>query len=432
MQSATHFSKWVVKSKGGRDAPPLTPASDGWTTARGRILLALRAHGPLTKKELGRLCDLSRPTIDKALRPLLAAGLVRPDGYSPSTVGRRSVLYTFNERYKYVLGIDWEIPQLNLVLTDLRGEVLSCYSGLLPLEERGDPIALLKFVADQIEAFLGEQRISSRDLLGVGLGAPAFLCRCGERLSFYGETLPPWRDVPVKAVLEEHVGVPVLLGNDAHFMALAESAHLETTERVLVYLALRRGAYGDIRMGGAVLLHGEIFGGAHGNAVSLRDAYLQLRQAGAGEEPERSGARDPLLGRGPRGGRRGDVRRLRRVLEDHLLVPMLHLITLFDPDRLVIQARMLREEEEAFVASCARRLQDRLGDRFPFRVSRARAGEWACAHGAALRVLQSTFDAPEAALVQRSSRNRNTAQRLCTKGGESALEPERSPSVGLG
>ena len=391
----------------------------GWTTTRGRILLALRAHGPLTKKELGRLCDLSRPTIDKALRPLLAAGLVRQDGFRPSTVGRRSVLYTFNERYKYVLGVDLEIPQLNFALTDLRGDVLSCRSQLLPLEERGDPIALLEFVADQIEAFLNKQHISSRDLLGVGLGVPAFLCSCGERLSFYGETLPPWRDVPAKAVLEEQMGVPVLLGNDANFMALAESVHLETTEKVLVYLALRQGAYGDIRMGGAVLLHGEIFGGAHGNAVSLRDAYLQLRRAGE----KRAQALGPLLSRGLMEVHQGDVRRLRRVLEEHLLVPMLNLITLFDPDRLVIQARMLQEEEEAFVASCARRLQDRLGDRFPFRVSRAQEGEWACAHGAALRVLQSTFDVPDAALVQRTEH---------PKGGESALEPGRNPSGGLG
>ncbi len=329
------------------------------------------------------------------------------------------MLYTFNERYKHVLGIDFEIPQLNLVLTDLRGDLLSCRSQPLPLEERSEPIALLEHVADRIEVFLSERNLSSPDLLGVGLGAPAFLCRRGERLSFYGETLPSWRDVPAKAVLEERLGVPVLLGNDANFMALAESVHLEGPEEVLVYLALRQGAYGDIRMGGAVLLRGEIFGGAHGNAVSLRDAYLQLRQAGE----KQAQALDPLLSRGLRGIHPGDLRRLRRVLEEHLLVPMLNLITLFDPDRLVIQARMLGEEEEAFVERCARWLQDRLGDRFPFRVSRAQEGEWACARGAALRVLQSAFDAPDAALGQRTEH---------PKGGESALEPGRNPFGGFG
>lgn len=353
--------------------------------------MALRAHGPLTKKELGRLCDLSRPTIDKALRPLLAAGLVRQDGYSPSTVGRRSVLYAFNERYKYVLGIDFEIPQLNFVLTDLRGDVLSYHSQLLPLEERNEPVALLEYVADQIETFLKEQHISPLDLLGIGLGAPAFLCSRGERLSFYGETLPPWRDVPAKAVLERRLGVPTLLGNDANFMALAESAHLRTTERVLVYLALRQGAYGDIRMGGAVLLQGEIFGGAHGNAVSLREAYARL-------EPDpfvtsRNPSLGSLLRRGwGELGRTGvEVRQWHKELERHLLVPMLHLVALFDPSRLVIQARILGEEEEAFLRSCSRWLKARLGEVFSFEVSPAREGERACAHGAALYVLQSVF-----------------------------------------
>lgn len=368
---------------------------DGWTTTPGKILLVLRAHGPLTKKELGQLCDLSRPTVDKALRSLLTIGLVRQDGYSPSAVGRRSALYTFNERYKYVLGVDFEIPQLGLLLADLRGNVLSCRSQLLPLEGCTEPGDLLEHVVGQIESFLEQQGISVSDLLGIGFGAPAFLCGHGETLSFYGETLPPWRNMPVKAVLEERLGIPTFLGNDVNFMALAESVHLEMAERVLVYLALRQGAYGDIRMGGAVLLNGKIFTGAHGNAVSLREAYVLLGREGQ----EQAQALGPLLSHGLTRIEPGDVHERRRVLEDHLLVPMLNLITLFDPGRLVIQARMLGEEEEAFIESCARALKERLAERFTFQVSPAREGEWACARGATLYVLQQAFPDLEAISV---------------------------------
>lgn len=351
-------------------------------------MLALRAYGPLTKKELGQLCDLSRPTVDKALQALLSAGIVRSDGYSPSSIGRRSVLYAFHERYRHVLGVDCEIPNLGLALVDLQGQIVSSRLQRLPLDELEKPKALLEHVADRIEAFLEEEGLAPADLLGIGFGAPAFLGDGGKTLTFYGETLPPWRDVPAKAVLEERLGVPTLLGNDVNFMALAESAHLERPERVLVYLALREGAYGDIRMGGAVLLDGKIFGGAHGNAVSLREAYARLEMAVDGAK---SSPLSPLPREGGRKPGRVQARHRRRELERHLLAPMLHLVALFDPSHLVIEARLLGEEEEAFLRSCDRWLRKHLGHVFRFAISSAREGEWACARGAALCVLQSVF-----------------------------------------
>ena len=370
--------------------------------------MALRAFGPLTKKELGRLCDLSRPTVDKALQALLSAGIVRSNGLSPSSVGRRSVLYAFHERYRYVLGVDCEIPNLGLALVDLRGQIVSARLEHLPLEDLEKPKALLEHVYDRIEAFLGKAGLLPSDLLGIGLGAPAFLGRGGETLTFYGETLPPWREVPAKAVLEERLGVPTLLGNDVNFMALAESAHLEHPEPVLVYLALREGAYGDIRMGGAVLLEGKIFGGAHGNAVSLREAYARLE---SGEKGSQSAPPDSLLREGRRRPGRAQARRRRRELERHLLTPMLHLVALFDPSRLVIQARLLGGEEEAFLRSCDRWLRKHLGHVFHFALSPTREGEWACARGAALYVLQSVFPEPQAVGIPCETQSRTKGVR---------------------
>lgn len=368
---------------------------------RAKVLRVLHERGPLAKKDLEFLCGLSRPTIDKILQDLLAWGLVEQNGYRASSGGRRSTLYKFNERCRHVLGIDFEIPQLGFVICDLAGRIAHRRQRQLPLSQGDEPEALLSFVTEQARQFVKQAGLSIDDLLGIGFGAPAFLSQRdgASTLSFWGETLPPWRHVPVKALLEEALGVPVHLGNDAAFMALAESRHLGPRERVrvMVYLALRQGAYGDIRMGGAVLIDGKIYRGEHGNAVSLREAYVQLKHK-SGKRAQALGA---LLTRGLTTVDQGDVRKLRRVLEEHLLVPMLNLITLFDPGRLVIQARLLGGEEEAFIQSCAHWLQARLGERFAFRVSRAREGEWACAHGAALSVLQSVFCLDDNGLIAR-------------------------------
>lgn len=387
--------------------------------SRTRVLRALHERGPLAKKDLQFLCDLSRPTVDKVLRDLRAWGLVEPDGYRASSGGRRSTLYKFNERCRYVLGVDLEIPQLNLVICDLLGRVVHRRRRRLPLHRGDGPETLIPFVADQILRFVKRVGLSLDDLLGIGFGAPGTVSAPAAQrdatptLSFWGETLPPWRDVPVQALLEEALEGPVrvCVGNDVAFMALAEGHLLRRAQarererererepvRVLAYVALRRGAYGDVRMGGAVLVDGRIYRGEHGHAVSLREAYVQLGEPEGGEGPR---ALEALLAQGLEAVEQGDVGGLRRVLEEHLLVPMLNLVTLFDPGRLVIQARLLGREEEAFVRSCARWLRVRLGERFAVRVARARGGEWAGAHGAALAVLQEVFSADDGRLLER-------------------------------
>jgi predicted NBD/HSP70 family sugar kinase len=263
---------------------------------------------------------------------------------------------------------------------------------------QGDaPEPLLAFVADRAHRFIEGAGLEPTDLVGSGFGAPAFLQ--GDTLTLWGETLPPWHKVPVRMLLEDALGVPVLLGNDADFMALAESLRLATPERVLVYLVLRQGAYGDVRMGGAVLIAGEVYLGAHGNAVSLREAHVKLgcaKRLGKVLSEGLTAADDPA--------------EMRQVLEEHLLVPMINLVTLFDPGRLIIQARLLGEEEERFIQNCARQLKAYLREGFEeLQVSRAREGEWACARGAALFALQDLFSDDEhliERLLGRSTRKR--------------------------
>lgn len=331
------------------------------------MFLALVSHSHLSKRDLERLCRLSRPTVDKILHALLSHRLVIRDGYGISTGGRRSALYKINRRYKYVTGIDFELPRLNLVLCDLSGEVLRHKTLKVPMRKSDDPEGVIRFAARQVRHLVEGTNLSLDRLVGVGVGAPGFIQN--ETLTLSGETLPTWRKVPARAWVEEELGAPVVLGNDAGFMALAESLHLAQPERVLIYLVLRQGIQGDIRMGGAVLIDERVFWGANGNAVSLRGAFVQAPH---------------------------QQKQLTSLLEKQLLPSVMNLVSLFDPGRLIFQARLLGEQEQPFIQNCARRLKAELGERFQnVIISRAQEGECACAKGAALYVLQDLFSEAE-------------------------------------
>ena len=356
---------------------PITGGQDS-----SRVLLTLAEHSHLSRKDLEYLCALSRPTIDKVLRTLLRYRLAVRDGYQASARGRRSSLFKFNERHKYALGVDFEIPQLNLILSDLSGRTIRRRALKLLSEGWDDPQSVITFVAQRVRRFMAQAHLPLERIIGLGFGAPALLQ--DGTLTLLGETLPAWRKVPVKAMLEDELGVPVLLGHDAGFMALTESTRRRDGEHVVAYLTLRQGAYGDIRMGGAVLIDGRVYWGAHGNAISLREAYVKLKKSA---QHKLALSAKPVVAI--------DSRELRDLLQEHLWSPVLNLVTLFDPERLIIQARLLKAEEEPFLEHLTRRLKAHLGEAFRFEVLPAQEGDWACAQGAALYVLQGLFSDSE-------------------------------------
>jgi len=77
---------------------------------RWRVLSALKERGRMSKKDIARICDLSIPTVDKILKFYLKKKVVLESGLDRSSGGRRPMLYEFNYRVRYVVGVDFEIP----------------------------------------------------------------------------------------------------------------------------------------------------------------------------------------------------------------------------------------------------------------------------------------------------------------------------------
>jgi len=348
---------------------------------RARVISALRKKGSLSKKEIAYICRLSLPTVDNILRAFLKKGVVREAGYETSSGGRRPMLYQSNDKIKYAVGVDFEIPELTLLITDLSGSPVNKVLSYLPLEARAD--RAIQFVGEEIDNLIKDTKLRKEDIVGIGFGAPAFISN-GE-ITISGKNLPSWSNVPVKRMLQEITGIPVIVDNDVNLMTLSESHHMDYQDDVLIYLTLRRGTRGDIRMGGGVLLKGEVFHGAHGNAGTLRHAYMNL--------PKRMNAEEAI----EEAIAYHDPQEMIEKLKNHLITPMINMISLFDPNRAVVNAGILGEWEHLFIQDCQRELKMRLQGVFNWDlpIEAARDREFPCAKGAALSVLQALFKNPD-------------------------------------
>ncbi|RYB95525.1 ROK family protein [Nocardioides oleivorans] len=140
-----------------------------------------------------------------------------------------------------------------------------------------------RVVTSQVEDALVEAIVESagdRELVGVGVAAAGFVDSAGERVMFAPHL--PWQGEPLRDLLEQRLGCPVLLDNDANCAARAE-AHHGAARGASSALMITMGT----GIGGAVLLDGRVLRGANGMAGEF--GHMQVVPGGRPCECGRSG-----------------------------------------------------------------------------------------------------------------------------------------------
>ena len=84
------------------------------------------------------------------------------------------------------------------------------------------------------------------------------------------------------------------------------------------------------------------------------------------------------------------------LIASRLIDPIKQTVRLFDPNRLVINAKILQTAEEAFIERITTQLNEELSSEFNWeiKVRKAQDQPFSCAKGGALFVLQKLFNRP--------------------------------------
>jgi glucokinase len=122
---------------------------------------------------------------------------------------------------------------------------------------------------DQLVAMVGRVR-GDNDLDAIGIGVPSIVEFDTGRV--VSSVNIPLKDVPLRQVLGERLGVPVFVDNDATVAALAEAhdAELRLVAHNLVMITVGTG------VGGGIVLGGRIYRGATGGAGELGHTLVGL------------------------------------------------------------------------------------------------------------------------------------------------------------
>jgi glucokinase len=287
------------------------------------------------------------------------------------------VLFAFNNAARYAIGGDLELPELNLTLCELDGSAIISENSTLTKTDIAEPEKALSVVKRKTEEMLRKAGKDLNQVIGMGLGVPAFLK--GNEITISGRNLPQWKHVPVQSMLEEQLHIPIVMDRDVNFMALAENHFMGYQDRVMSYIALRKGVGNDVRMGGSTLLDGKVFHGGCGNASSLQHAYVEVDDIAQRSQEAASSAQA--------------AEELASLIASSLIEPIKQMVTFFDPNRLVINAKILDSAETAFINQIDTQLSTELGSEFDWEIEvrQAQDQSFSCAKGGALFVLQRLF-----------------------------------------
>jgi glucokinase len=160
-----------------------------------------------------------------------------------------------------IAGIDLGGTQVRVALARSDGRILSSARTRTAL--LGSPERLAEWVAEQVA-----RRSDRQSLRQAAIGAPGPIDTVNGIL-VNPPNLAGWKEVPLVSLLSRALGCPVHLQNDANLAGLGEfHKGAGRGTRTMVYVTWSTG------VGGALILDGQLFSGAHGAAGEIGHMVL--------------------------------------------------------------------------------------------------------------------------------------------------------------
>lgn len=227
------------------------------------LLRHVHLHGPLSRAALGTRTGLNRSTIMALTADLASAGLVREAGLSSTgRAGRPSVVVRPESDRVHVLAFDVAVDRLAAARVGLGGTITDRLEAV-----RSSAGADLDTVVGVLAEFGRELHDGApADSVCVGVGASyCGMIRPSDGMVRFGPDMG-WVDQAFGAELGRRLGLglPVLVGNEAHLGAMAENQRgAGVGVRNLIYL------HGDIGVGGGIIVDGDLLDGDGGYGAEL-------------------------------------------------------------------------------------------------------------------------------------------------------------------
>jgi predicted NBD/HSP70 family sugar kinase len=221
------------------------------------LLQSIYRQGPISRSDLVQQTGLSPGYMSRVIDLLKRDGLIQEVGYAASKGGRRKVLLQVNSESGHLLGIDLGIVNSRTIVTDFLGRVL---------QHEKTPSEMAKGEGHVVEKLIRKINThiqTDSQIKGIGISLSGVIDSEAGKVLFWPR-VQGWQNVPLKKIVEERQGLPVVVEDNSRAMAIAEQQFGAARGlQHFVYINLRTG------VGGAIFTDGHLLKGRDGLAGEI-------------------------------------------------------------------------------------------------------------------------------------------------------------------
>lgn len=197
---------------------------------------------------------ISIPTTTKLVQDLISEGFLQDMGKQGTTGGRRPSIYGLNPEAGYFVGVDVARQHIHVAITDFKGNLKSFVQDIeFVLQSNADSF---KLICGMVKDITAQQGISWDSVLGVGVSLSGRVNpEEGYSLTYFVRD-----DLPLKAIFQNELKVPVNIENDSRAMTFGEYLYDEEArhEDNMLFINLSWG------LGMGMILDGKLYYGKSG------------------------------------------------------------------------------------------------------------------------------------------------------------------------
>jgi glucokinase-like ROK family protein len=228
------------------------------------ILRTLLHQGAISRVRIAQLTNLSTTTITNLVAELLEQGIVAADDdrelHQSGGVGRPRIPMRLVPSARYAVGVHIGVGNIRIAVADLFGQLQNY---LVMSHEPEDPSEeVLDHVANLIEQAIVESGVSRERLVGIGVGASG-LVDPQTGVNVLAPNLN-WRNLPIRDIFSQRLGMPVCVDNNVRAMALAEAMFGAAREvNTLAFV------YARVGVGAGFVVNGSVYRGSRAGAGEI-------------------------------------------------------------------------------------------------------------------------------------------------------------------
>lgn len=232
-----------------------------------KVYRTVLLNAPISRADISRLTGLNKVTVSNCIKDLLSEDIVREEGVVSAENGRPPMMLQLSESFGVIIGVELSGISTNVMITDLRGNILEKTVRDPKLYKPGELVEMLHAIVNECNTKFK----TTHGVAGMGVALPLNYNQLDEQED--NHPLPSWKGVDAGKLLRDSFpDIPIEILNTAAAGTIGEihfgSANTDT------YLAYIHGNWNlkmDVYAGSDTYSSISAFGGKIGKVLVDKD-----------------------------------------------------------------------------------------------------------------------------------------------------------------